>query len=37
MSCLMQLEHMGLAAAGKYCGAKQQLAFRHTFKLLPIG
>ena len=37
MSCLMQVEHMGLAAAGKYCSAKQHLGFKHTFELLPIG
>ena len=37
MSCLMQVERMGLAAVGKYCSAKQHLGFKHTFELLPIG
>lgn len=37
MSCLMQLEHTGLAAAGKDCSAKQHLGFKCAFKLLPIG
>lgn len=37
MSCFMQLERMGLAAAGKYCSAKQHLGLKSTLKSLPMG